>query len=171
MDQVYHLYETYNRDLRARIGSYGDIVPIMYCEGKHDFVIFKIAQRIYYFNGGPFDVDDEPRIWALPYSEQDLSNPAVLAEIYQNRWRHSGPLCDRHYDGAIMALLKINEEYLRLLDFLKTDDGLTELAKESLANDPRTWLPAVRKKIQIGTNWRWRGVHRPWGDEDDCYFF
>ncbi len=118
-----------------------------------------------------FGEDDEPRIWALPHSEQDLSNPAVLAEVYQNRWHYGGPLCNRHYDVANTALLKINEEYMRLFDFLKTDDGRMELAKESLVDDtePRTWLPAARKEIQKAANERWRESHRPWDDEDEYY--
>ncbi|KLO09771.1 hypothetical protein SCHPADRAFT_943357 [Schizopora paradoxa] len=34
--------------IRGRLGSLGDIIPLMYYERKHDFVIFKISQRIYY---------------------------------------------------------------------------------------------------------------------------
>jgi len=167
VDRVFHVYETWNRVVRARIGTRGDIVPIMYCERKDDFVIFKIAQRVYYFNGGPFGEDDEPRIWALPYSEQDLSDPAVLAEIYRNRWRHSGPLDIRGYDNAGTTLLRINEEYLRLLDFLKTADGRVELSKRSLAEDPRTWSSSDRGEIRGIVNWVWRGSHRRMNDIRD----
>ncbi len=97
VDQDFHQDYTWNRDLHATIGSRGDIVPIMYCETEHDFVIFKIAQRIYRFNDLSYENDD-PRIWTLPYTEQDLSNPAVMAEVYRNRRLYGGPLCNRGYD-------------------------------------------------------------------------
>ncbi len=159
VDQEFHIYETSNRIVRAKIGSHGDIVPIMYSENKHDFVIFKIGQRIYSFNK-PDAEDDEPRIWTLSYSEQDLSNPVILAEVYENGWYRGGPLSIRSYDFAGAQLLEINDEYLKLEDFLKTDDGRMELAKRSLGEDPRTWPPDDRGEIQGFVNWKWRLVHQ-----------
>jgi len=53
VDEAYHNEETWNRLLRFDLGTSGDIniVPIMYKEPNHHFVIFTIAQRIYYFLG------------------------------------------------------------------------------------------------------------------------
>jgi len=102
--------------VRSRIGSRGDIVPIMYNEAKHDFVIFKIAYRIYFFNRGPARGEGEHRIWVLPYSERELSNPAVLEAIYERTW-YLGDLSLRCFDNANGKLLGIVGGYLMLWTF------------------------------------------------------
>jgi len=172
VDKRFHNVETWNRVLRAMIGTHEDIVPIMFSERKHDFVIFRIAERIYFFNRGRYGPDDDHRIWALPCSMQDLSNPALLAAVERQRW-YSGPLCGRVYDCAESALLHITEGYLLLLDFLDTDDGRLELVRRSLADDPRSWSPKDREDIQFNIKQRWRKSHRPMNDrpkkEDDDY--
>lgn len=165
VDKQFHFIETWNRLLRSNLGCRGDIVPIMYNERKHDFVIFKIAYRIYFFNRGPAGQGDMHRIWALPYSEYDLSNPAVLDAVYQSRWYSGGPLCSR--GNADMALLGINEAYLKLLDFIKTADGQSELTKRSLADDSRTWSPSDRREIRVIVQWKWRESHRRMNDPRD----
>ncbi|KLO09772.1 hypothetical protein SCHPADRAFT_1000017 [Schizopora paradoxa] len=157
IDEEFHIFETWNRLIRARLGSLGDIIPLMYCESKHDFVIFKIAQRLYFFNRGPYGDDNAHRIWALPFSIQDLSNPEVILEVELQRW-HSGPLCDRTSVDSMLSGLR--EGYLRLLEFLKSDDGRAMLAKRALNENPRTWVPTERREIQMLVLRRWRISHK-----------
>ncbi len=47
----------------------------MYKEDDDDFVIFRIANRIYYFLRGPLVDETGHFIRALPYSVQELSDP------------------------------------------------------------------------------------------------
>ncbi len=48
-----------------------------------------------------------------------------------------------------MMLLEINDEHLRLLEFLKTSEGRMELIKRSLADDPRAWSPEDRRIFSV----------------------
>lgn len=173
VDKQFHVFETWNRFIRCRLGSRGDMIPIMYHERKHDFVIFRIARRVYLFNKGPYGQDDEHRIRAQPYSTQDLSNPAVLWTVEQERW-YSGTLGMRHHRYEETMLSDLTEGYSCLLNFLKTDLGRMELTDRSLTGDPRTWKPTDRTEMQDLVRGRWFMEHQRMNEraeygEDDCY--
>lgn len=159
VDQSFHMNEMWNRRLYSLLGCCGDIVPIMYCEERHDFVIFKTAQRLYFFNKAPNTEDDINRIIALPYSENDLSNPAVLDAIYKHRWDLTGALYGR--GNANAELLSVNDKYLKLLEFLKTEEGRLELKRRSLTVDPTTWPLEDRNDIDWLVRRIWRGSRKP----------
>ncbi|KLO09770.1 hypothetical protein SCHPADRAFT_1000015 [Schizopora paradoxa] len=172
VDKTFHDFETWNRFIRVSLGSLGDIIPLMYCEKKHDFVIFRIAHRLYYFNRGPYDDDDAHRIWALPFSIQDLSDPKVIRGVELRMW-HSGPLCSHIYSTADTMLVDLREEYLWLLEFMKSEDGRAILAKRALNEDPRTWTPTEREEIDMIVHRRWKISHKRMNDdaerEEDDY--
>lgn len=169
VDQHFHSYETWNRFVRTRLGSRGDIVPIMYNERKPDLVIFKIARRVYYFNRA----GDDEKILALLCSVHELWNPAVLAVIYSRRKEVDGPSYSRNCDDQGRGLVKLALARMRLLKFLGTDYGREELSERSLGEDPWTWPTEQRKKIQDVILSRWYKSHKPMNypvedDEDTC---
>lgn len=155
-DEACHYEETWIRLLQFRLGN-GDIVPIMYHKDNHDFVIFRIANRLYYFLRGPPLNEHEHRILALPLSVQDLSNPHSLMHLWQTRWR-SGPLCNFGDIAASGHLMRI-QECLAVLDYLKTDTGQKQLAELSLTVDMRSWSLEDRRTIFWEAMCRWRTMH------------
>jgi len=174
VDQAYHYKETWNRLLRFDLGTSGGIVPIMYGEENHHFVIFSIAHRLYYFLRGPPGEDDqEHRIWALPFSADDLSDPDRLSELSRRKWR-KGPLCKGYRDEAAMMCMDRTEECLKVLDFLKTDSGRQKLLELSMSDDLRTWSEDDRRQIHESALRHWEASHTPMNileelDEDFLY--
>lgn len=175
MDKAYHNRETWNRLLRVRLGSDGDISPIMYETKNHHFVIFRIAQRIYYFLRGPPGDPTEHRIRALPNSANDLSDPLQLAQLSRERWV-SGHLSNRGTDSASSLFLGRTEECLKVLDYLETDAGRTELSGRRMSDDMRTWGLDDREELHRSAKNRWNISHTPMNipeeesfDEDDWY--
>jgi len=157
-DQQFHYDETWNRVLHSRLG-HGDIIPIMYKEEDDDFVIFRIANRIYYFLRGPLVDEAGHFIRALPYSVQELSDPEALMHLWDNKWVR-GPLYSRGRDTAAMMLLCRNQVYLWLLDYLKTDAARRELLNRSLSDDLRAWPLDDRREMLWKAEQLWDATHK-----------
>lgn len=167
VDQAFHYDETWTRMLQFRLGN-GDIIPIMYHEDNHDFVIFRIANRVYHFLRGPPLDEDLHRIMALPFSAQDLSSPNSLTHLWNERWRN-GPLCNHSEDSPALSFLRRTEECLTVLDYLKTDSGRQQLTELSLSDDMRTWSLDDRRKMYMEANRRRWDAHKSMNSPQDDF--
>ena len=137
-DRLVPSSRTWVRDAQYKLGNACDIIPILYNEINHDFVIFKVDCRVYYFLRGPPGDPMDHLVCTLPFTVQELSNPDVLKHVWLNRWRR-GRLCDGGCDDSKYHLMDLTHGCLAVLDYVKTEEGQQELRRRSLTEDLRTW--------------------------------
>ena len=134
--------------IRTRLMILGDIIPVIYYKESHDFVIFRVGNRGYYFCDMMDDADDLYHIGSLLIDFERPLDPWYLNEVANNRRR--GDLDFRFGDVGMRRFRSHCITTSWLLEYVKTDEGKDLKRRWSISDNPKEWGFDDWKRLKQG---------------------